>query len=355
VGHYLKGLLSAVDRKNNWQLAEKEGFKTPYRLQHLLGRALWDANQVRDFHMQHVGKNLGFKEGSLIVDETGFLKKGKKSAGVARQYSGTAGRIDNCQIGVFLAWAAKEGHTLLDRELYLPQEWIEDHPRCREACIPEKRTFLTKIELAQQMIERALKQGFKPDWVVADEVYGQSYNFRIFLEQHNLPYVVAVPKNQSICQGFNKIPANSLLTSLPPHIWQTLSCGEGSKGPRLYQWVCFPLNSPDPVYQRWILFRKNLKDSEDIAYFLVSASPDTSLKKMVQAAGQRWKIEECFESAKGEVGLDQYEVRNYQGWHRHITLAMLAHALLVTTKSQLFPSLQELTSMSKFKKKRGLL
>ena len=179
-GHYLKGLVSAVDRKNNWQIAEKEGFKTPYRLQHLLGRALWDANQVRDFHMQHVGEALGFEEGVLIVDETGFLKKGKKSAGVARQYSGTAGRIDNCQIGVFLAWATNEGHTLFDRELYLPQEWIKDRIRCKEAYIPEERMFSTKIDLAQQMIERALKKGFKPSWVVADEVYGQNLSFPYF-------------------------------------------------------------------------------------------------------------------------------------------------------------------------------
>lgn len=353
--HYLKGLLSVVDRKNNWQIAEKEGFKTPYRLQHLLGRALWNADQVRDFHMQRVGEGLGFEQGSLIVDETGFLKKGKKSAGVARQYSGTAGRIDNCQIGVFLAWATKEGHTLIDRELYLPKEWAEDRARCKDAYVPEERSFLTKIELAQQMIEQALKKGFKPSWVVADEVYGKSYHFRIFLEQHHLSYVVAVPKTQSICQGFNKIPANNLLSSIHSDAWETLSCGEGSKGPRLYQWACLPLNSPNAIYQRWVLFRKGLKDSEDIAYFLVSAHPDISLEDMVRAAGQRWKIEECFESAKGEVGLDQYEVRSYQGWCRHITLAMLAHALLVKARSQLFPSLQGLSSMDAFKKKRGLL
>ena len=185
---------------------------------------------------------------------------------------------------------------------------------------------------------------------LARSVYDQSYHFRIFLEQHRLPYVVAVPKNQSVCQGFNKIPANTLLPSILPNAWKTLSCGEGSKGPRLYQWVYLPLNSPDSIYQRWFLFRKGLKNPEDIAYFLVFAHPGTSLEDMVQAAGQRWKIEECFESAKGEVSLDQYEARNYQGWYCHITLAMLAHALLVTTKSQLFPSLQDFSSMAKFKK-----
>lgn len=205
------------------------------------------------------------------------------------------------------------------------------------------------------MIEGALKKGYKTSWVVADEVYGQSYHFRIFLEHHHLPYVVAVPKNQSVCQGFNKVPANSFLPTIHSDAWKTLSCGEGSKGPRLYQWVCLPLNSPDPVYQRWVLFRKSLKDPKDVSYFLVSTHPGTSPEEMVKAAGQRWKIEECFESAKGEVGLDQYEVRSYQGWYRHITLSMLAHALLVTTKSQLFSSFQSFSSMAKFKKKRGLL
>ena len=183
----------------------------------------------------------------------------------------------------------------------------------------------------------------------------KTYHFRTFLEQHHLPYVVAVPKNQSVCQGFNKMPANSLLPSIYSDAWKTLNCGKGTKGLRLYQWVSLPLNSPDPFYQRWILFRKSLKDPEDIAYFLVSAHPATSLEEMVQAAGQRWKIEECFESAKGEEGLDQYEVRNYQGWYRHITLAMLAHALLVITKTQLFSSFQNFSSIAKFKKKRGLL
>lgn len=178
---YLKGLLSTLDRKNNWQLAEKEGFKTPYRLQHLLGRVLWDADQVRYFHMSQVGEELGFERGILIADETGFLKKGKKSAGVARQYSETAGRIDNYKIGVFLAWATKEEHTFLDRELYLPQEWVEDPYRCKKAYMPEERTFGTKINLVQQMIEGTLKKGHKPSWVVADEVYGKSYHFRIFL------------------------------------------------------------------------------------------------------------------------------------------------------------------------------
>lgn len=353
--HYLQGLLSSVERKNSWQIAEEEGLHDPYCLQYLLNRAHWDANQVRDAHMQQVKKGLGDKDGTLIVDETGFLKKGKQSAGVARQYSGTAGRIENCQIGVFLGWAISRGSTLIDRELYVPKEWCEDLQRCQRAHIPKDRVFLTKLELAQQMIERALQAGFQPSWTTADEVYGQSYSFRNFLEERYLSYVVAVPKSQSICRGFDKNPAHSVLSILQEEEWITLSCGLGSKGPRDYQWACLGLNCTDPEYRRWLLLRRRSNNPDDIAYYLVFAPSHTSLKDIVQAAGQRWHIEECFQSAKGEVGLDQYEVRNYTGWYRHITLSMLAHALLVMTKSHILPPSHPSSSMVEFKKKRGLL
>lgn len=351
--YYLRGLLSCVERKNSWQLAEEEGFCNPYRFQHFLGRAVWNADEVRDFHQGWVGESLGFCEGTLIVDETGFLKKGKHSAGVSRQYSGTAGRIENCQIGVFLGWATGKGQTLIDRELYLPQAWIEDELRCRTVHIPQGRSFYTKTGLAQQMIERAWQKGFKPSWVTADEVYGQSYAFRKFLEEHPQSYVLAVPKTQSICIGLNKFPAQDILPSLKKESWQKLSCGQGSKGLRLYDWALLPLNSPDPSYQRWLLLRKNLKKGE-ISYFLVFAPQTTSLQEMVIAAGQRWKIEECFESAKREVGLDQYEVRSFPGWYRHMTFALLALALLVITRSQLFPASVTPSSMQEFKKKRHI-
>jgi SRSO17 transposase len=353
--HYLQGLLSSVERKNSWQIAEEEGLHDPYCLQYLLNRAHWDADQVRDAHMQQVKRGLGDKDGTLIVDETGFLKKGKESAGVARQYSGTAGRIENCQIGVFLGWAAQRGSTLIDRELYVPKEWYEDTQRCRRVHISEDRVFLTKLDLAQQMIERALQAGFQPSWTTADEVYGKSYSFRSFLEERHLSYVVAVPKNQSICRGFDKSPAYTVLSSLKEEDWVTLSCGLGSKGPRDYQWACLSLNCPNPEYRRWLLLRRSLNNPDDIAYYLVFAPPHTSLADIVQAAGQRWHIEECFQSAKGEVGLDQYEVRNYTGWYRHITLSMLAHALLVMTKSHILPPSHPGSSMVEFKKKRGLL
>jgi SRSO17 transposase len=351
--YYLRGLLSAVDHKNSWQLAQEEGFETPYRFQHLLGRALWDADAVRDFHQAWVAQTLGISEGILILDDTGFLKKGKHSAGVARQYSGTAGRIDNCQIGVFLGWATDEGHTLIDRELYLPQEWTNDEPRCKLAHIPQGRPFYTKLELGQQMLERAFNRGFKATWVVADAAYGASYPLRKFLEDHHQPYVVAVPKTQSICRGWHKMPAQEVLSLLKPDHWKKISCGYGSKGLRLYEWALMELNCPVPSYSRWILMRRSLS-SQDLSFYLVFAPASASLEEIVKAAGHRWKIEESFESAKGEVGLDHYEVRSFTGWYRHMTFALLALSLLRLTQSQLFPA-NDSSSMEAFKKKRRVL
>lgn len=350
---YLKGLLSSVDRKNSWQLAEKAGMAHPYRFQHFLGRSLWDADKIRDFHQTWVQKSLGSSDGVLIVDETGFLKKGAHSAGVSRQYSGTAGRIENCQIGVFLCWARQNAHTLIDRELYLPQNWIEAEDRCRAAGVPEDRPFYTKIALAQQMLERVLLNGFKPSWVAADEVYGKSYEFRSFLEERQQAYVVAVPRNQSLCLGLNKFPAEDILVSLRPGDWKELSCGAGSKGERTYTWASVPLNSLDRLYQRRLLVRQHLKKGE-ISFFLVFGPVGTTLEEIVRAAGERWRIEECFQSAKGEVGLDQYEVRSFSAWYRHMTLALLAHSLLVVMQSKVFEAYQIQDLRGDLKKKRKI-
>ena len=355
VGRYLKGLLSRVERKNSWQLAEEMGLENPYRLQHLLDRAIWNEEAVRDFHMDRVMSNLGSSRGTLIVDETGFLKKGSMSAGVARQYSGTAGRIENCQIGVFLAWSTPTEHTLIDRELYIPKDWFADEERLKKARIPIERKFATKISLGQDMIGRALARGFHPEWVVADEVYGRDYKFRKFLEDHHLSYVLAVSKDQSVCQGWQKVPANLLCSSLEEVEWHTMKCGDGTKGTRLYDWALLALNTPSLESRRWLLIRRSLKDPTDMAYYLVFALKELSLQEIVLAAGKRWAIEECFETAKGEVGLDHYEVRSYRGWARHMTLAMVAHALLVITKNKLFSASSFSSPMVVFKKKRGLL
>jgi len=351
--YYLRGLLSTIERKNSWQLAEEEGFSTPYRFQHLLGRALWDADSVRDFHQHWVAQTLGIRQGALILDDIGFLKKGKHSAGVARQYSGTAGRVENCQVGVFLGWATDEGHTLIDRELYLPAEWINDPARCNQAHIPHGRPFYTKIELGQQMLERAFRKGFKPAWVVADAAYGASYPLRKFLEDRDQAYVMAVPQTQSICQGFEKIPAKAVLPHLKANAWKKISCGLGSKGERFYQWALVSINCPHPSYHRWLLIRQSLKE-KDISFYLVFGPASLSLENMVKAAGYRWKIEENFETAKGEVGLDQYEVRSFTGWYRHMTFVLLALGLLRRTQNQLFPA-EASSSMATFKKNRRAL
>jgi SRSO17 transposase len=337
-GAYLRALLSSVERKNTWQMAEVSGRKTPYAFQHLLGRSHWDCDTVRDKHVTRVREGLGTRGGVLCVDETGFLKKGEKSTGVARQYSGTAGRIENCQIGVFLSWKTQKGQTLLDRELYLPKEWTEDPDRCRAAGVPETRGFQTKPQLARQMIERVLSLGIQPAWVTADEAYGHDGKFRFWLEEIGQPYVVAVPSNQSITRGLEQLRVSGLLGRVKDENWIRLSAGAGSKGPRFYEWSGVPINHAyGKNWKRAVLFRRSLSDPKDIAFYLAFCpAKKASLEDFIRAAGSRWSIEECFESAKGEVGLDQYEVRSYTGWYRHMTLAMLAHALLATTRAKLF-------------------
>ena len=331
---FLKGLLSPVERKNSWQLAEVVGDPTPYALQNLLGRAQWDANAVRDDLCDYVREHLGDPKGVLVIDETGFVKKGEHSAGVQRQYSGTAGRIENCQIGVFLAYATPRGRTFLDRALYLPASWIEDRARCERAGIPAEVAFATKPELALQMLERALDAGVAAAWVVGDEVYGDDGKVRRWLEERRRAYVLAVSSQHRIWQDGRQIKVSELLQQLPTDGWQRLSAGDGAKGPRWYDWsyVRFPDTKPQD-WQRGILFRRSLADATDVAYYAVFAPQETSLQAIVHAAGARWAIEECFESAKGEVGLDQYEVRSWTGWYRHITLALWAHAFLTVQRA----------------------
>jgi SRSO17 transposase len=262
---YLEGLLSAVERKNSWQMSEAQGHPSPYRFQHLLDRANWDADAVRDDHLQHVatewGKGPSEPYGVLVLDETGFLKKGEKSAGVARQYSGTAGRIENCQIGVFLSYVTPKGRLLLDRELYLPQAWVKDKERCLEADIPEDRIELhTKGALGLKMLKRAVTVGIWPEWVTGDEVYGKDYHLRRWLEESAIPYVLAVASNTYVWRNFEQKTVNSLLAELQPSDWKRLSCGTGAKDPRLYDWALLPINSFDlPDKQaRAVLFRRSI-------------------------------------------------------------------------------------------------
>lgn len=332
---YLKGLVASVERKNGWQLAEFAGELSPTNIQHFIGRASWDADEVRDDLRHYVDLHLGRAKGILIIDETGFLKKGTKSAGVARQYSGTAGRIENCQIGVFLAYRSSKGHALIDRELYLPKAWTEDAARLKEADIPDDISFETKPSLACRMLNRAFDAGLSAQWVAADEIYGNDAKFRLMLQDKRIGYVLAVSCSQRIFIGGRYGRADELTADIP-RAWQRISCGSGSKGERLYEWIFVRFAFlTDSGMMRGLLVRRSLKDPTDRAYYLVHAETDTSLEEIVEVAGSRWAIEECFEQAKQNTGLDEYEVRSWHAWYRHITLSMFAHAMLVAVKTSL--------------------
>jgi SRSO17 transposase len=329
---YVRGLLSEVERKNGWTLAEAAGNMGPERMQRLLNFYAWDTDGVRDDVRDAVVECLGDEErGVLIVDETGFLKKGTKSAGVARQYSGTAGRIENSQIGVFLAYASERGRALIDRELYLPKEWTADRERCRDAGVGDEVAFATKQVLAQQMIGRALDCGVPFGWVTADELYGQDTKFRLWLESRGVAHVVAVPKNAMVVSmELTKVRVNRLIGDLDDAAWCRLSCGDGTRGPRVSDWAAINIRPlRDPRYGHWLLARRSIADPTDIAYYVCFGPAGTALEELVRVAGIRWAIEECFQTTKNETGLDHYQVRGYQSWYRHITLSMAAAAFLV--------------------------
>jgi SRSO17 transposase len=328
---YVRGPLRPVGRKNSWQLAEHAGNATPYGLQRLLSWCQWEPDEIRDDLQDYLAERLGQPDGVLIVDDTGFLKKGTVSAGVQRQYSGTAGRTENCQIGVFAAYASAKGRALVDRELYLPKSWTEDPGRCRAARIPEGKSFATKPELARAMVGRALDSVLPNAWVTADAAYGQEWHFRRMLEEAGVGYVLAVPKSQQVKSPAGSWRIDHVLAGAPAEAWERISCGNGAKGPRVYDWAAAKLptiEGSDPTHCRWVLARRSLARPEEIAYYLAFAPADVTVSELVRVAGARWAIEECFQAAKNECGLDQYEVRRYVGWYRHITLAMLAHASL---------------------------
>jgi SRSO17 transposase len=335
-GRFLEGLTSAVERKNGWQIAEELGEHGPRGVQRLLGEADWDEEAVRDDLQAYVIEHLGEDDAILVVDETGFVKKGKKSAGVARQYSGTAGRRENSQVGVFLLYASAKGAAFLDRALYLPEEWTADRVRCREAGIPDEVGFATKGELAKQMLSRAFAAGVQAQWVVGDTVYGYD-ELRMWLDEQQKNYVVAVPETHLVWVAGQHQPIGYLAALLPESAWVVLSAGEGSKGPRLYEWAWLQLPEQTEAVSeraRWILIRRSLADPSKRAYYRAAGPATTTLADLVRVAGSRWKIEEGLEEAKGEVGLDQYEVRGFRAWYRFVTLALLAHAILVVLREK---------------------
>jgi SRSO17 transposase len=332
---YLRGLLRDAPRKNGWQLAELLGEATPDGVQHLLARARWDADAVRDELLAYVRENLGTADGVLIVDETGFLKKGTKSCGVQRQYSGTAGRIENCQVGVFLAYASPEGHALIDRELYLPREWASDRDRRDEAGVPDEVAFATKPESARSMLERAWRQGVTAAWLTADTVHGHDGKFRRFLEHNRQPYVLAVPANQPLFDGRSRLTVQAIAAGLPKGAWQRTSAGAGTKGPRWYDWAVRPFGPVDERgWQLWLVVRRHRQRPEERAYYLARGPADTRREALIGVAGTRWRVEECLELAKGDCGLDEYEVRTWIGWHRHVTLSLWALAVVAVIRTR---------------------
>lgn len=336
--HFLRGLLSQVDRKNSWQLAEATGSETPHGFQRLLGRAQWDADAVRDDLRNYVVEYLGDEQAVLIVDETGFLKKGTKSAGVSRQYSGTAGRIENSQIGVFLAYRSDKGHAFIDRELYLPKVWTEDRERCLEAGIPEEVAFATKPELARRMLKRAFVADVPASWVTADEVYGGDSKFRGILEKQGIGFVVVVSCQQRLFLDGDYARVDRHVAEFPKKSWKQLSCGPGTKGERFYEWAFVPFGIPtEKGFRKGLLVRRSCGNHDEHSYYFTHAPPGTTLRKLVRVAGTRWAIEECFEQAKQETGLDEYEVRSWTGWYRHITLSMFAHAFLSVVRAESSP------------------
>ena len=375
---YFAGLLGESKRKNGWQLAEAAADSTPYGVQHLLGRANWDADAVRDDLRGYVVEHLADEQGGvLVVDETGFLKKGDKSAGVKRQYTGTAGKRENCQVGVFLAYASGKGAAFVDRELYLPEEWAEDTERRREARVPEEVEFDSKPALARKMLQRTLDNGVGASWVVGDSVYGDArHHIGMFLEEREQPYVLAVSGKAHVWAGFRQHRVGDILQAQREGAllyegnegWRRISAGPGSKGQRLYDWVRLGLSSPlQEGFRRWLLIRRDLEETDELTAYIVFAPDGTTLEELAKAAGSRWNIEAAFEAAKSESGLDEYEVRSWMGWYRHITLSLFAHAFLAALRASGYDieapekppqkgdsQNQRARSLAEFKRGRGL-
>jgi SRSO17 transposase len=358
---YLHGLLAPVERKNGWQIAQAVGDARPDAMERLLYRAPWDADQARDILEQFVIETFGDPEAILVVDETGFLKQGAKSAGVARQYTGTAGKVDNAQVGVFLSYAAPKGHVLLDRRLFLPQVWADDAARREAAKVPQEVVFETKPQQALTMLRHAWELGVPMRWVTGDELYGDSPDFRSGVEASGHGYVLAVASTTPVWTRRPRIqpPAPQpmgrprkkarlaegappwktvaqVVAKWPAARWERFAVAEGEKGPRVYDWArsrVVERRDKLPGAEVWLLARRSVSEPHELAYYLCLAPRQETLRRLAEVASARFTIEQCFEEGKGEAGLDQYEVRQWASWHRHITLAMMALAWLASLRA----------------------
>jgi SRSO17 transposase len=350
VGTYLRGLLAGLERKNGWTLAEHAGAVSPDGMQRLLRTADWDVEGVRDDLRSYVLDRLGDDlTGVFVVDETGFIKKGVRSAGVQRQYTGTTGKIDNCQLGVFLAYASAKGRALIDRELYLPTSWTEDPQRCAQAGIPAGVGFATKPQLGVAMLARAHAAGVLTGWVSADEAYGQNPTFRSWLTDRGVPFVLATRNDDVLTSPDGHRRQAKALAAIATTGdragdrggWERRSIGPGAHGERIYDWIAVTLDCAGlPAgWSQWLLVRRQTqaspgKTTKDVAFYRCAGPATTPLRELIRVAGARWAIEECFQTAKNEAGLDQYQARSWRAWHAHITLAMLAAAYLAATRTQ---------------------
>jgi SRSO17 transposase len=324
---FVAGLLAKLPRKNCWTIAEHAGEASPDGMQHLLARATWDADDVRDDVRGFVVEHLGDPDAVLVVDETGDLKKGNATVGVQRQYTGTAGRIENAQVAVWLAYSSRAGHAFIDRALYLPHCWTDDPDRRAAAGVPTKVRFASKPALARQMLARALDAGTPARWVTADEVYGADTVLRSELERRGVGYVLAVARDHHAATHAGRRRADMLALQLPRRAWQPISAGAGAKGHRVYHWALIDLPSGRKPGHRWLLIRRNRNTGERAYYRCYTPAP-VPLATLVAVAGRRWTIEEVFQTSKELTGLDQHQVRRWTSWHRWATLAMLAHAFL---------------------------
>jgi len=356
--NYIRGLLGDAERKNGWQLSEKTGESTPYKLQQFIYRGEYEADELQKELRGYVGEKLGEDDGVMVMDDTGFIKQGKKSCGVQRQYTGTLGKICNCQLGVFLTYASSKGHTPIDRRLYMPEKWMNDKERCAEAGAPEDLEFQTKPELALEMLQEATVAGMPYRWATGDCAYGDDRKTRKWLEENGKYYVLNISRKEYI----DNESVEAILSKLPCDGWFEASCGDGSKGARIYDWLILPTSGAVPQgHKRVILVRRSKSEPEEITAYLAYAPQDTSNQKLVEIAGVRWTVETCFKESKGEVGLDHYEVRSYDGWYKHVTFAMLAMALLTVLSANSLDTktFQEhdpasSSSLDEFKKKRNL-
>ena len=342
-GFFLDGLLGSEPRKTGWMRAEAAGDPGPWRQQAILGRGRWDADALRDLVREYALETLADPDAVVVLDETGFLKKGHASCGVARQYTGSAGKITNCQIGVFAAYVSRHGHAFIDRALYLPQAWTSNPARVAAAHVPPEVGFATKPRLAVRMIERAMTAQVPFRWVVGDTVYGVG-EIEMALRRASKGYVLGVSADHQFHAGIGKPPvsgtAKAIAQGLAPSAWRRLSAGEGSKGPRLYDWAYLELADLEAAefdrhgrgrWTRGLLIRRTIADG-DLAYFSTWCPAGTAIETLVAVEGHRWAVEDAFETAKTELGLDHNETRSWHGWHRHVSLVMLAFAMLATIR-----------------------